>query len=120
MSRLSDVPIERPGSRACIRLTREGGVAYLPALARPREVAMAECSAPQQRAVREALDEARAHGCPPTEAGRGDQRYFRIVIACPDDPNGEETLIVPEAQAPGALVKLWESGPQALSDRVSA
>lgn len=107
---------DRLDDRARIHLAREGGVAYLPALARPREVALAACSPVEQDAVRAALGEAQKRCCPPQEAGRGDQRYFRVVIVCPDAPDREETLIVPEAQAPGALVRLWESGPRALSD----
>ncbi len=98
--------------RALIRLAREGGVAYMPALARPREIDFQKCSPPQRQRVCRLLDEVAGLNCT-EQVGRGDQRYYRIVIM----PAGEEgeaiTLKVPEQQAPKPLVVLWKEGPEA-------
>ncbi|REC94405.1 protealysin inhibitor emfourin [Kushneria indalinina] len=99
------------GERARVRLAREGGVAYMPALARPREITFHECSLSQRKKVCRLLDEVEGLKCPGDQAGQGDQRYFRIVIMPVGNDSDVITLHVPERRAPEALVSLWESGP---------
>ncbi|MFC0269322.1 protealysin inhibitor emfourin [Kushneria aurantia] len=96
-----------------LRLAREGGVARVPALVRPREVTLGECSAEQRRRIATLLDEAEVLHCSPAQAGRGDQRYFHVLIRRADDSE-EASLVVPEACAPRQLTVLWQQGPAAL------
>lgn len=96
--------------RARVRLAREGGVAYMPALARPRDINFRECSRTQRQRVCQLLDEAERLQCT-EQIGRGDQRYYRIVIMPAGEEGEEITLKVPEQQAPQPLVLLWKKGP---------
>ncbi|GHC30566.1 hypothetical protein GCM10010082_25880 [Kushneria pakistanensis] len=100
------------GERARVRVAREGGVAYMPALARPREINFQECSLSQRKKVCQLLDDAEQLKCPGDQAGQGDQRYFRIVIMPAGSDTDVITLHVPERKAPKPLVALWKNGPE--------
>ncbi|WP_263147022.1 protealysin inhibitor emfourin [Pseudomonas sp. RIT-PI-AD] len=97
------------GPSTVVRLWREGGVAFLPARAQPKAIVFAECSETERQAICRILEvsaqQAKAHE---GQAGRGDQRYFRIEVQL-NDQDADDTLDlrVPETQAPESLVKLW-------------
>ncbi|ARS51667.1 protealysin inhibitor emfourin [Kushneria konosiri] len=99
------------GERARVRLAREGGVAHMPALVRPREIAFHDCSLSQRKKVCRLLDEAEQLKCAGDQAGQGDQRYFRIIIMPVGSDSDVITLHVPEHRAPESLVSLWKNGP---------
>ncbi len=61
--------------KAVIRLSRQGGVAAIHALTRPREIEFAQCDLDQRTRICSVLE-----GCLPLTSstpGRGDQRFFR-------------------------------------------
>ncbi len=99
---------------AVIDVAREGGFAWIPKLSGPRRITLAQLSDPQRKHVCEVLRQAMPLGEPPGEqsrAGHGDQRYFRIEISYATAQQvGNIVLLVPEDQAPPALVQLWQEG----------
>lgn len=95
------------GPTAVIRLWREGGMAYLPALMRPAAIALEDCSEAERQAICRVL-EVSAQQADAEQAGRGDQRYFRIEVQLARDDDSVVDLKVPEARAPDGLVKLWK------------
>ncbi|MFG3450959.1 protealysin inhibitor emfourin [Stutzerimonas stutzeri] len=97
------------GKEATIRLSRQGGFAALQALSRPREIDFATCDEQQRGQICSVLE-----GCLPlaTEnGGQADRRYYQIELRYrADDQDDEMVLQVPEEQAPGELVRLWDKG----------
>ena len=98
------------GADAVLRLSRQGGVAAIQALTRPREIEFAQCDARQRTQICSVLE-----GCLPlaanTPAGRGDQRFYQIELRYKlDEADSELVLQVPEEQASGELVRLWDKG----------
>ncbi|MHA6495270.1 protealysin inhibitor emfourin [Pseudomonas borbori] len=98
------------GSDAVVRLSRQGGVAAIQALSRPREIEFAECDEHQRGQICSVLE-----GCLPlannATTGRGDQRFYRIELRYRQDEKDDELVIqVPENEAPGDLVRLWDKG----------
>lgn len=99
------------GENAVVRVSRQGGVAAIPGLTRPREIAFAQCE-PQQRTQICSL----LSGCMPLAAdtgvaGRGDQRFYQIELNYRiEDRDEMQVLKVPEHDAPSGLVQLWEKG----------
>lgn len=95
--------------KAVIRLSRQGGVAAIHALTRPREIEFAQCDLDQRTRISSVLE-----GCLPLTSstpGRGDQRFFQIEVHYhANDQDDEMVLQVPEDQAPGELVRLWDKG----------
>lgn len=79
------------------------------ALARPREIDFAACDERQRGQICSVLE-----GCLPLatdSGGAGDRRYYQIELRYRmDDRDGEMVLKVPEEQAPGELVRLWDKG----------
>jgi len=94
------------GPKTVIHLWREGGLAYLPALARPSAIALEECSEDERQAICQVL-EASVQQADAERAGHGDQRYFRIEVQLARDDDPVLDLKVPETRAPDGLVKLW-------------
>ena len=80
-------------TESIISIAREGGFAFMPGLAKPRRIVLSKCSEDEQNRIAELIGSVAVLAVP--DAGRGDQRYYRIEI-------------VPEA-----LVKLWEKAGQA-------
>ncbi|WPP01345.1 protealysin inhibitor emfourin [Pseudomonas sp. HR96] len=87
-----------------LELAQEGGVAFMPKLNGLRRIELGQLN-----------DEARGHLCElingllpfaqkPEDAGRGDQRYFRLVV------QGKLELRVPESKLPKGLLELWKAG----------
>ena len=94
---------------AVVRLSRQGGVAAIPARTRPREIEFAQCDLDQRTRICSVLE-----GCLPLTSstpGRGDQRFFQIEVRYrANDQDYEMVLQVPEDRAPGELVHLWDKG----------
>lgn len=90
-----------------VQVKRQGGVAAIPALARPRTISLRHC--PQDERGRLCAAIAQAAAMANEECGKGDQRYFTVEI---QRDGGDEPLrfSVPEACAPEPLVNLWRDG----------
>ena len=95
--------------KAVVKLSRQGGVAAIHALTRPREIEFAQCDLDQRTRICSVLE-----GCLPLTSstpGRGDLRYFQIEVRYrSNDQDDEMVLQVPEDRAPGDLVHLWDKG----------
>lgn len=87
-----------------VRLRREGGIAYVAALARAREIDLQACEPDQRNALCNALAEAAALAGPP--AG-GDQRYYRVEVMF---DGAVVAFEVAEAQLPELLAASWKTG----------
>lgn len=97
------------GRDATVRLSRQGGFAALQALSRPREFDFARCDEQQRGQICSVLE-----GCLPLAAGdsgQGDRRYYQIELRFREDERADEIVLrIPEEQAPGDLVRLWDKG----------
>jgi hypothetical protein len=97
------------GDEAVVRLSRQGGFAPLHALSRPREIEFAQCNIDQRTRICSLLE-----GCLPLTqdaSGRGDQRFYQIEVRYRvNEQDDQMVLKVPEDQAPGELVHLWDKG----------
>ncbi|EGT4256378.1 hypothetical protein D8W73_20305 [Citrobacter amalonaticus] len=107
---------------AVVELAREGGVAFIPKLARQRKIALSGLSTVQRQRVADILRQSLTVGMPPGESGspgRGDQRYFRIQIIWTQHNQAGFTdiiVLVPENDAPASLVDLWQKGEACICD----
>ncbi|GGJ90257.1 protealysin inhibitor emfourin [Pseudomonas matsuisoli] len=91
-----------------INLSREGGVAFLPGQRNSCSIALGSCSEDERARIRQALLSAAPKAQAADEAGRGDQRYFVILINFNDDAATEDVrLHVGEQEAPEELIRLW-------------
>ena len=96
-----------PLSRATlVRLSRQGGVAYVPGRAAPRDIDLRSCPEDTRREVCQALQQAAPLAAGDDQPG-GDQRYFRIEIWFVDETAAVQ-FQVPETQAPEPLLRLWK------------
>ncbi|MHC8401412.1 protealysin inhibitor emfourin [Pseudomonas sp. MDT1-17] len=97
------------GDDAVVRLSRQGGVAAIHNLTRPREIEFAQCDADQRTRICSLLE-----GCllmTSLSAGRGDQRFYQIEVRFRSGEQDDRMVMkVPEDQAPGELVHLWDKG----------
>lgn len=91
-----------------VRLTREGGLAYLPGLAQPRRIDMSTCPPGVRQEVCDALQLAAPKAVAAAD-GSGDQRYFRVEVVYEGEETAQISFDVPEADAPDTLVRLWKS-----------
>jgi len=92
-----------------VRLSKEGGLAYIPGLAQRRIFELASCSEVLRRQVCHALEEARARAQSPSSTGNGDQRFFRIELDSGASPAVTVYRFeVPETDAPLALAELLQ------------
>lgn len=92
-----------------VRLTREGGVAYLPGLTQPRSINLATCPPGVRQEVCDVLQRAAPLAVPECGLAGGDQRYFHIEIVMDRDEGTAISFDVPEADAPDTLVQLWKA-----------
>ncbi|MBC3209025.1 MULTISPECIES: protealysin inhibitor emfourin [unclassified Pseudomonas] len=95
------------GDDSVLRVSRQGGVAAIHSLSRPREIEFAQCDISQRSRICSVLE-----GCLPldtSESGRGDQRFYQIEVRY-QSGEMEMVLKVPEDRAPGDLVHLWDKG----------
>lgn len=93
-----------------VRVTREGGIAYLPGLARPRSFQLGDCTEELRQQIDDALQSAVPHA---DESGAtspgGDQRVYRVEVVVQSAAAGSSVSFeVPETEAPEALVHLWQ------------
>ncbi len=99
---------------AVVRVTREGGVAYLPGLSRPRSYQLGNCSEELRQQIGEALQSAAPHAAQRDGSASpgGDQRFYRVelVLHSAAAHSGSISFEVPETEAPEALVHLWKDG----------
>jgi hypothetical protein len=97
------------GNDATVRLSRQGGFVAMHALSRPREISFANCDDQERGQICSVLE-----GCLPlvrTDSGRGDGRYYQIELRYRKNEQDDEMVLrIPEAQAPGELVRLWDKG----------
>lgn len=97
------------GDDAVVRLSRQGGVAAIHALTRPRSIEFAQCNLDQRARICSVLA-----GClaiEDTTAGRGDQRFYEIEVRYRTGEQDDRMVVkVPEDRAPGELVHLWDKG----------
>ncbi|AKV09211.1 hypothetical protein B723_23570 [Pseudomonas fluorescens NCIMB 11764] len=97
------------GDEAVVRLSRQGGFARVHALTRPREIEFTHCDLDQRMRICTLLQ-----ACLPLareSCGQGDQRFYQIEVRSRvNDQGGGWVLNVPEDQAPGELVQLWDKG----------
>lgn len=91
-----------------VRLTREGGLAYLPGLAQPRHIDMTTCPPGVRQEVCDALVRAAPKAVSGSPDARGDQRYFHVEVEFEGADVARITFDVPEAEAPDTLVQLWK------------
>lgn len=97
------------GADAVVRLSRQGGVAAIQALTRPRRIDFAQYDIDQRTRICSLLE-----GCLPladATSGRGDQRFFEIEVHFRSGEQDDRMVMkVPEDQAPEELVHLWDKG----------
>ena len=97
------------GKDTTVRLSRQGGFAALQALSRPREIDFSNCNEQQRGQICSVLE-----GCLPlasSSSGQGDRRYYQIELRYRQNERDDEMILqVPEEQAPGDLVRLWDKG----------
>lgn len=95
-----------------VRLTREGGLAYLPALAQPRSIDLAACAPDVRQEVCDALQRAAPVAVARNTGAGGDQRYFHVEVVYKSDEISDISFDVPETDAPDTLVRLWKEPPR--------
>ena len=90
---------------AVITITREGGVGgTMPGLARPRRIVAAELNEIERELWEKLLDLLPAVAAERGEAGRGDQRFFRVEV----EAKGKRVVFeVPEPSVPESLKTWW-------------
>lgn len=99
------------GDNALVRLSRQGGVAAMPGLARPREIEFAHCDAQQRTQICSLLSDCMPLVAETTAAGHGDQRFYQIELHYRIENREEKQILkVPECNAPSGLVQLWDKG----------
>lgn len=87
-----------------IRLRREGGVAYLAALARARDIDLQGCDAARRQTLCAALNEAASRAGP---LAGGDRRYYRVEILF-DGHSGDIAFDIAETSLPAVLAEAWK------------
>ncbi|WP_251865329.1 protealysin inhibitor emfourin [Achromobacter sp. Marseille-Q4962] len=91
-----------------VRVSREGGLAPIPALSAPRSIDLVACPPGVREEVCDAVRNAAPHAAQEGSHARGgDQRYFRIEVIYGDAALASIKFDVPEEQTPATLVKLW-------------
>ncbi|WP_343584441.1 protealysin inhibitor emfourin [Herbaspirillum sp.] len=95
-----------------VRLSREGGLAYIPNLSRVRIFELNRCSTTLRGQVCQAITQASQIVQTPQPATGGDQRFFRVELDVRTQPHATMySFEVPEAEAPLMLVTLWQAPP---------
>ncbi|MEA9392475.1 protealysin inhibitor emfourin [Acerihabitans sp. TG2] len=96
-------------------VTREGGLAFIPAFNVHQRVAWCDLPLTQRERlcalINPMASQAAADSGP--SAGRGDQRFYRILILGQDPARHlppEFEIVVPESSAPPELAMLWKKG----------
>ena len=71
-----------------VSLTREGGLAYLPGLARTRSIDLTDCPPDLRQEVGDALRRTAPLATPDCAAQGGDPRYFHVEVVFRDPASG--------------------------------
>lgn len=103
------IELPSPDLIQLVRLTREGGLAYLPGLAQPRHIDLSTCPPGVRQEVCDALQHAAPRAVPERADASGDQRYFHVEVIYEGAETTRISFDVPEADAPDTLVRLWKS-----------
>lgn len=92
-----------------VRLSKEGGLAYIPGLVQRRIFELGRCSDALRDQIDQAMQDASAAGQRAPAAGGGDQRFFHIELAVNELPDAVTySFEVPEADAPQTLAELLQ------------
>lgn len=102
---MSDFP---PLHRATlVRISLQGGVAFLPGLSRPRPIDLANCPDAERDEILHVLETSVRQAS--DHCGHGDQRYFRVELIYRDGAAEKSASFqIPENDAPEPLVGLWK------------
>jgi hypothetical protein len=107
-------PLPALNQDTVIELAREGGFAFIPKLAGQRRIALADITPEQRQRLNQLLNQALPYAQEegqPDSPGCGDQRYFRVQISYYSQALCSKiVLLIPETNAPQALVDLWKTG----------
>ncbi|HEI8867609.1 protealysin inhibitor emfourin [Serratia sp. AKBS12] len=107
-------PLPTLDQDSVIELAREGGFAFIPKLAGPRRIALADIPPAQRQRLDQLLKQTLPYAQEagqPDSPGCGDQRYFRLQINYySQNSSSEIVLLIPEGSAPQALIDLWKTG----------
>lgn len=99
------------GDTTVVRLSRQGGIAAMPGLTRPREIEFAQCDPRQRTQICLLLSDCMPLSADTNNAGRGDERFYQIELNYRiEDREEKQILKVPEHSAPSELVRLWDKG----------
>ena len=105
-------PLDSLESNAVIEIYREGGIAFIPKLSGPRRVELSDMSDDKRQQLCQLINQAMPYAQEKENAGRGDQRYFRLEIYYASaETTASLVVIIPETQAPEELVDLWKQAP---------
>ncbi|WP_462378940.1 protealysin inhibitor emfourin [Pseudomonas sp. Marseille-QA0892] len=93
---------------SCIQLSLEGGVAFLPGRRNSCAIELDQCPPTERERLQHALQTALQRQQAEEDAGRGDQRYFVVLVSFRQETQaGEMRFKVPEQQVPDALIAEW-------------
>jgi hypothetical protein len=105
-------PLDSLESNTVIEIYREGGVAFIPKLSEPRRVELSGMSDDKRREICQLINKALPYAQEKENAGRGDQRYFRLEIYYASaDHSASLVVIIPETETPEELLELWKQAP---------
>ncbi len=97
------------GPETSLRVSRQGGFAPAPGMARTRQIEFIDCDDAQRRELCSVVER-----CLPVASknvGGGDRRFFRVELYYRrEDTDAEMILQVAEERAPQELVQLWKDG----------
>ncbi|ANF57173.1 protealysin inhibitor emfourin [Halotalea alkalilenta] len=89
-----------------VRISRQGGLAAIKALSRPRLLRLSDGDEALRQRLGEMLERCAQESS--EDAGRSDQRYFRIELRGASERADDETVLdVPEERAPEVLLRWW-------------
>lgn len=92
-----------------LKLSREGGLAYLPGRQQRCSIDLVDCPPDERAAICQVVKAAAPQAVAAEQAGRGDQRYFLIELSFTDEGPEPLSFSVPEHAAPEELLRLWDS-----------
>ena len=106
------IELPKPDSIVIVQISREGGVAYIPALASARSYMLGQCPDGLRSYIIQAVQNAAEQASPTPDLKRPDARFFRVELLCTRDSpvptRSSYVFDVPETYAPQELVELWK------------
>jgi hypothetical protein len=92
-----------------LRISLQGGVAFIPGLSRPRPIDLAGCADTERDRIFRVLEASAQQSS--EHCGQGDQRYFHVEVIYRDGADEKSAdFRIPENEAPEPLVGLWKKG----------